>query len=173
MIPDEEVGKYAGKTLYELATEVPLTEYDVERAAKLADKMASVMKEMEKLPSLYDGEHDPNGVAPNTPGAKLDAGKVMPWLFMSGFSNALEEVARVTTLGARKYTPNGWVAVPDGSNRYMEAFGRHTIELGKGKVFDDGPKGLGPDVYHKAQMIWNLLASLGLELREKNGKQSV
>ena len=55
----------------------------------------------------------------------------------------------------------------------MEAFGRHALSLGQGKVFDDGPKGLGPDVYHKAQMIWNLLASLELELREKNGKQSV
>lgn len=112
-------------------------------------------------------ESDPNGKDPHAPGAKLDAGKVRPWLFYSGFSRALNEVARVTTKGAEKYTPNGWAQVENGVGRYMEAFGRHMVELGKGKVFDSGPKGLGPDIYHKAQMIWNLLASLELELREQ------
>lgn len=114
-------------------------------------------------------EKDPNGKSPKSPGAKLDAGKIRPWLCIAGFSHALEEVARVTTKGAEKYTPNGWAEVPGGANRYMDAFGRHQIDYGKGEVFDNGPKGLGPDVYHKAQMIWNLLASFELELREKNG----
>lgn len=113
-------------------------------------------------------EQDPSGKPPNEVGAKLDAGKIRPWLCVSGFSRALNEVALVTTKGAEKYTPNGWAEVPNGAERYMDAFGRHLLAYGSGEIFDNGPKGLGPDIYHKAQMIWNLLASFELELREKN-----
>lgn len=105
-------------------------------------------------------EVDPNGIDAHTPGAKLDAGKPLSWLCISGFANALAEVATVTTRGAAKYTPNGWVKVDDGAARYMEAFGRHMMALGRGETLD-------PDTgcQHKAQMIWNLLASFELELR--------
>lgn len=105
-------------------------------------------------------ELDPNGLGAHVPGAKLDAGKMLPWLCISGFANALAAVTEVTTKGAIKYTPNGWVEVADGEQRYMEAFGRHTLELGRGEVFD-----ADTGCRHKAQMIWNLLASLELELR--------
>jgi hypothetical protein len=108
-------------------------------------------------------ETDPSGGSLNEPGKKADAGKDLPWLFQTGFANALAEVVKVTTLGARKYTPNGWATVPNGSDRYMEGFARHTSYLARGEVFDNGPGGIG--TYHKAQMIWNLLASLELELR--------
>lgn len=111
----------------------------------------------------YSGEVDPSGLAAGAPGAKLDAGKVRPWLCMSGFARALEAVADVTTVGAAKYSDNGWMEVPDGEARYMEAFGRHMLALARGEVFDVGPTGTG--ARHKAQMIWNLLASLELELR--------
>lgn len=106
-------------------------------------------------------EKDPNGLDAHQPGAKLDAGKMLPWLCISGFSRALTAVADVTTKGARKYTPNGWTRVEDGKARYMEAFGRHMLELGRGEQTDPETGCL-----HKAQMIWNLLASLELELRE-------
>lgn len=109
-------------------------------------------------------EKDPHGIDPHTSGAKLDAGKVLPWLCISGFSHALAAVADVTTKGARKYTPNGWVDVPDGEQRYMEAFGRHLLALGRGETVDADTQCL-----HKAQMIWNLMASLELELRRANG----
>lgn len=112
------------------------------------------------------GEQDPSGRQLNSPGAKGDAGKLQAWLFMSGFSKALREVAKVTTKGAEKYTRGGWETVENGKERYMEAFGRHLLDLGEGQVFDNGPNGLGPDIYHKASLIWNLLASLELELRE-------
>ena len=108
-------------------------------------------------------EVDPHGMDAHAPGAKLDAGKLRPWLCISGFSRALEAVADVTTKGAVKYTPNGWAQVPEGQERYMEAFGRHLLALGRGEVMDNGPNGTG--CYHKAQMAWNLLASLELELR--------
>lgn len=111
-------------------------------------------------------ETDPNGKPLNTPGAKADAGKLRPWLMMAGFSRALELVSEVTTKGAEKYTPNGWAEVPNGIERYMEGFGRHLLKLGQGEIYDNGPNGIGTK--HKAQMIWNLLASLELEEREKS-----
>lgn len=106
-------------------------------------------------------EVDPAGRDPHAPGAKLDAGKILPWLCLSGFSNALLAVADVTTKGALKYTPNGWMSVPEGETRYMEAFGRHMLQLGTGETVDKDTSCL-----HKAQMIWNLLASLELEMRK-------
>lgn len=109
-------------------------------------------------------EYDPSGGSLNQPGKKADGGKNQAWLFTSGFSRALREVAKITSLGAQKYTRGGWESVPNGSERYMEAFGRHMFDLGEGKIFDTD---LGPDVYNKASMIWNLLASLELDLREK------
>ena len=113
-------------------------------------------------------ERDPNGIAAHTPGAKLDHGKTRVWLCVSGFSNALLHVADVTTKGANKYTADGWVEVADGEQRYMEAFGRHMLALGSGEKLDKDTGAL-----HKAQMIWNLLASLELELRrEKDGTNS-
>lgn len=115
----------------------------------------------------FMGETDPNGLDLNSPGAKADAGKNRVWLFMAGFSRALEEVSKVTTIGAAKYTPNGWVDVPDGQARYMDAFGRHMLKLGSGELMDDGVTGTG--CYHKAAMIWNLLAAFELELRENEG----
>lgn len=113
---------------------------------------------------LKNTEHDPNGIDQHQPGAKLDAGKVMPWLCLSGFAHALSAVADVTTKGARKYTPNGWATVDDGEARYMEAFARHMLAYGRGELIDADTGCL-----HKAQMVWNLLASLELELRAANG----
>lgn len=120
--------------------------------------------------TMHTNESDPSGRDPHAPGAKLDHGKTRAWLFMSGFARALEAVAEVTTKGAIKYTPNGWVEVPDGENRYMEGFGRHQFKLGQGHKFDTGPGGTG--CRHKAQMIWNLLASLELELRAEEAAAS-
>lgn len=111
-------------------------------------------------------ESDPNGIDQHSPGAKLDAGKPMVWLCLSGFALALNEAAKVTTIGARKYTPNGWMSVPDGSERYMDAFGRHMLALGSGEERDRDTGCL-----HKAQMAWNILASLELDLRAKRNSQ--
>jgi hypothetical protein len=106
-------------------------------------------------------ESDPHGHDPHAPGAKLDAGKLQPWLCIAGFSRALAAVAKVTTVGAVKYTPNGWMSVSNGPERYMEGFARHMLKLGAGETLDTDTGCL-----HKAQMIWNLLAALELELRE-------
>ena len=105
-------------------------------------------------------ETDPNGLSAGDLGAKLDSGKSRSWLMLAGFSSALAEVSHVTTVGAQKYTPDGWMTVPNGSDRYMDAFARHMLLLGGGTDTDADTGCL-----HKAQMIWNLLASLELDLR--------
>lgn len=111
-------------------------------------------------PMIFE-EKDPFNKNPHDPGAKLDHGKQLSWLFISGFGNALDAVAEVTTFGASKYSPGGWRQVDDGANRYMEAFGRHMIKLASGETIDES------GCLHKAQMIWNLLASLELEIQHK------
>jgi hypothetical protein len=113
-------------------------------------------------------EADPNGVDAHTPGAKLDAGKTRVWLCIAGFARAIDEVAKVTTVGAAKYTPNGWASVPNGEERYMDAFGRHALSFGTGERVDAQTGCL-----HRAQMIWNLLAALELELREREANATV
>lgn len=112
-------------------------------------------------------ETDPTGRGAHAPGAKMDAGKPRVWLCVSGFSNALAAVADVTTKGAEKYAPNSWMSVPDGTERYMDGFARHALALGRGETHDTGSGGTG--CLHKAQMIWNLLASLELEIRNDAG----
>jgi hypothetical protein len=117
---------------------------------------------------VVDGEADPSGVSANTPGAKLDSGKLRPRLVLGEFSRALTEVVKVGTKGAEKYSPRGWLSVPNGRERYAEAADRHQLKVNQGVTFDDGPGGTGER--HKAQVIWNLLAELELELREaENG----
>lgn len=106
-------------------------------------------------------EADPNGRAPSEPGAKLDAGKAP---IMQGvlqyFPRALDAVAGVSALGARKYTWGGWESVPDGVNRYSDALGRHLLSE---KI--DGPVDPETDLLHAAQVAWNALARLELMLR--------
>jgi hypothetical protein len=104
-------------------------------------------------------EVDPFGVPSHVPGAKLDAGKVRAWLCIKGFSHALLAVADVTTKGAAKYTPDGWRDVPNGRERYMDAMARHMLALGRGEQIDTDTQCL-----HLAQVAWNALAALELEL---------
>jgi Domain of unknown function (DUF5664) len=111
-------------------------------------------------------EVDPRGLPLNSPGAKADAGKLRPWLVLGEFSNALEEVSKVGTAGAKKYTPNGWITVENGKERYMDAAMRHLLEIGKGNKYDDGPTGIYTK--HISNAIWNLLAVLELEEREES-----
>lgn len=112
-------------------------------------------------------ERDPQGRSAHEPGAKLDAGKVRAFLMLGGFSRALEEVARVTTVGAAKYSPGGWAQVPAGVERYEDAAVRHLLALGRGPIDAD------TGCRHKAQVAWNMLASLELELRAEAERRSV
>ena len=105
-------------------------------------------------------ESDPTGKDPHTPGAKLDAGKNRLSLVFDGFAHALEEVGRVGTYGARKYSDHGWVSVPNGVDRYTDAMYRHLLKEAMGVPFDPDT-----DLLHAAHTAWNALARLELLLR--------
>jgi hypothetical protein len=107
-------------------------------------------------------ESDPTGRAANEPGAKLDAGKPRVALVLRGFARALWEVSKVGTFGAKKYTPNGWMEVPEGVDRYDDAKMRHFLKEAMGEA-DDADSG----IHHAAHEAWNALARLELLLRDQ------
>lgn len=106
-------------------------------------------------------EHDPYGREANTPGAKLDAGKNRLGLVMHGFALALEQVGKVGTFGATKYTPNGWINVPNGVERYTDAMYRHLMLEAQGELLDPQT-----ELFHAAHTAWNALARLDLMIRK-------
>lgn len=112
-------------------------------------------------------ERDPSGKSANQPGAKLDAGKAPVMRGVVGyFPRALEAVALVSAFGAEKYTWGGWRDVQDGFDRYSDAMGRHFLaEASEGRI--DAATGLE----HAAQVAWNALARLELQLSNLNVRQ--
>jgi hypothetical protein len=97
----------------------------------------------------------------NRPGVKDDNGKNRMGLVVGYFPRALKEVGKVATFGARKYTPYGWLSVPNGIERYTDAMHRHLIDEAIGEVVDNES-----DILHAAHAAWNALARLELMLRE-------
>jgi len=115
-------------------------------------------------PNSYkgSGEKDPNGIAANAPGSKLDAGKAGAFQGLIGyFPQALLAVATVSTFGAGKYTWGGWRTVPNGVKRYSDAMVRHLIYEGQGETTDKDS-----ELLHAAHTAWNALARLELMLNE-------
>jgi len=107
-------------------------------------------------------ETDPTGKNPNESGSKLDAGKVCPSLIIEGMARALWGVAEVATFGAKKYSKDGWISVPDGINRYTDAMDRHRL-----KETIEGPIDSDSGLMHAAHLAWGALARLELMLREE------
>lgn len=93
-------------------------------------------------------------------GVKHDQGKPMVGLMLTDFSRALEAVASVTTFGAGKYSPSGWLAVPEAERRYTDALCRHLLADLRGEA-TDAESGQP----HLAHAAWNALAVLELRLR--------
>ena len=106
-------------------------------------------------------EKDPTGRSPHEAGAKLDDGKVRAGLVLGDFSNALLSVAGVGTYGATKYSDHGWLDVPNGVERYLDAHMRHLLIHMSGEKIDP-ESGLT----HLAHCAWNMLAMLELMLKE-------
>ena len=113
--------------------------------------------------ATYKNPHevDPHGLDQHQAGAKLDANKNRLGLVLHGFARALQEVGKVGTYGANKYTDNGWVEVPDGIERYTDAMYRHLLTEAQGERLDKDT-----EILHAAHACWNLLARLDLMLRE-------
>ena len=100
---------------------------------------------------------------PTADGVKLDNGKPLSGLVID-FSQALEAVMEVGTMGANKYTRGGWLNVTDGETRYWDAFWRHLLASKRENA--DPESGL-PHLHHA---LWNLLAVV--ELGERYGSQA-
>jgi len=96
----------------------------------------------------------------SVPGAKADSGKPDPTLIFDSMPRALTAIATVGTFGAKKYSRDGWLAVPNGEQRYAAAQDRHRLARCSGER-DDAESNL-PHLYHEA---WNALAKLELALR--------
>lgn len=103
-----------------------------------------------------------NEVEQHLPGAKLDQGKLRPYLVRAGFANALHEVWKNGTFGAVKYTDNGWRQVDNAENRYMDAFERHYDLWLRGEERD-----IESGTHHLGAMAWNILAVLELHLSKE------
>lgn len=102
---------------------------------------------------MNKGQHEP--------GAKLDTGKNRLGLVVLGFARALQEVGKVGTFGANKYTDNGWIEVQDGERRYTDAMLRHLFAEAEGEELDNES-----GIRHAAHTAWNALARLDIALRE-------
>ena len=84
-----------------------------------------------------------NNDVPNI-GNKLDAGKPRYSLVPQ---DALHEVVKVLTYGAKKYSDDNWKRVPDLQRRYKDAAGRHEYQ-NQSADFDDET-----GLYHLAHKI--------------------
>jgi hypothetical protein len=101
-------------------------------------------------------------INPHEPGAKFDDGKIRASLVLGTFANALIEVGKVGTFGAKKYSDNGWLEVPNGIERYTDAMLRHWLAEQTGEWLDRES-----ELPHAAHLAWNALARLELILREQ------
>jgi hypothetical protein len=122
-------------------------------------------------------EKDPSGLGQHAHGAKLDAGKIDMSL-LTLWPRALREVCRVGTLGASKYSRGGFLGVSNGVIRYTAALLRHLFATDKYDTdpFYDTEAGLPwkGTIRHDAQVAWNALSRLEVQLREeeKNNNES-
>lgn len=113
-------------------------------------------------------EPPPWDVDETQPGKKFDQDKApIVQGFLAYFPDAIREVANVSKYGREKYQveydDKNWRRVYGAQGRYLDAAGRHLIELGSvGDVDESGQLNL-------AMACWNLLAALQLKLEgDKN-----
>lgn len=78
--------------------------------------------------------------------------------------DALEEIARVLTYGAKKYNPDNWKKVPNAKARYEAALLRHYAAYQRGEA-KDPESGLS----HLAHLGCNALFLIWLENGKKKG----
>lgn len=74
----------------------------------------------------------------------------------------VEDIVRVYTAGAKKYSDNSWQNLENGYQRYKAAMLRHLLEYEKGNKVDDDT-----GCHHLSQVAWNAIALLWLD---KHGK---
>ena len=99
----------------------------------------------------------------NEAGIKLDQGKPRAGLMINDFGLALKKISEVTTFGADKYTPSGWCHVENAKERYFDAGMRHLLENGSLPIDEES------NLEQLPMVVWNLLAVIELQEREKRG----
>jgi hypothetical protein len=104
-------------------------------------------------------------INPHVLGAKLDNEKPRLDLVLGDFAKALQEVGKIGTMGAKKYTDHGWLSVDQAETRYLSAGLRHYFQHSEG-IYIDEESGLP----HLAHHAWNALAVLELYLRKYKSK---
>jgi hypothetical protein len=98
----------------------------------------------------------------HAPGAKADDGKIDLDLVLGSFTRALKSVGEIGTAGAKKYSRNGWLQVPNAISRYSSAMWRHIFQFKEGEFYDKESGQL-----HLAHAAWNALAVLELFIRQQ------
>ena len=76
--------------------------------------------------------------------------------------DCLEDIARVYTEGAKKYSENSWQNLENGYERYKGALLRH-LYAAESKEFDEET-----GCRHLAQVAWNAIALLWISKHKKN-----
>jgi hypothetical protein len=137
---------------------------------KILDKNQSLTLNEEFLEKLFeelatDTDSQIEKPSLHVSGAKDDCGKLRMSLVLGKFPLALKQVAEVGTRGAKKYTDNGWIEVPNGIERYTDAMLRHYFEEAAG-IKHDPEWGL----LHASHLAWNALARLELMLLEQKNE---
>ena len=84
-----------------------------------------------------------------TDGSKFDYGKTM-WNLLDYV--AIEDVAKVLTFGANKYSADNWKKVPDAQERYFAAAMRHLTQWRNGEAVDSET-----NISHLAHAMCNLM----------------
>lgn len=74
----------------------------------------------------------------------------------------VEDIVKVYTAGAEKYSDNSWQNLENGYQRYKAAMLRHLLEYEKGNKVDEDT-----GCHHLSQVAWNAIALLWLD---KHGK---
>jgi hypothetical protein len=90
-------------------------------------------------------------------GVKYDREKIQPSLMSA---TALEELCKILTYGAKKYSPDNWRLIDD--KRYEDALIRHYIAYKKGELRDQES-----GFFHLGHMFANVMFLLDKEL-ERN-----
>lgn len=98
---------------------------------------------------------------------KDDTGKVLAGLNYEYFPHALNEVSKVSTFGANKYSRGGFRHVPNKKERYFDGYHRHQLAHQMGEK-NDPESGLP----HLAHAAWNALALLQFSIEEAAAEET-
>lgn len=91
-------------------------------------------KDLHEQQELWDKQADEALKVSKNGGIKFDSDKPDYSLLPP---NALEDVVKVLTIGAKKYDRHNWKKLDDLNDRYFAAAQRHLWALQKGETFDD------------------------------------